>query len=61
MVYRMQVIYDEIVGSLDVKYITGLTIGYTKPLGIYEIIDMFFMLKSLVPYKVKVKSTIKDI
>ena len=40
LVYRMQLIYDEIVEILDIKYIAGSTIGYTMPPGIYEIINI---------------------
>ena len=54
MVYRLQITYDEIIGILDVKYISGSTIGYTIPPGVYEISDINLMLKSLLPGKVKV-------
>ena len=32
MVYRIQLTYDESINILDVKYISGSTIGYTLPL-----------------------------
>ena len=31
MVYRLLLTYDEIIDILDVKYISGSTIGYTIP------------------------------
>ena len=49
MVYRMELTYDEIVDSLDVKYIAGSTVGYTLPLDIYETGDLNLMIKSLLP------------
>ena len=61
MVYRMELTYDEIVDILDVKFIAGSTIGYTLPPGKNEITDIFLMLKSLVPNKVKAKNTIDNI
>ena len=59
--YRFQLTYDEIVGKLDVKYFVGSTKRYTLPPGVYEIIDINFMLKSLLPKEVKVNFTIDDI
>ena len=47
MVYRMELIFDEIVDILDVKYIAASTIGYTKPPRTYEISDINLMIKSL--------------
>ena len=61
MVYRLQLTYDEIIDILDVKYISGSTIGYTLSPGVYEISDINLMLKSLLPGKVKVNITIDDI
>ena len=49
MLYRLQLIYDEIVDILDFKYIATSTKGYTVVPGIYEVTDNSFMLKSLLP------------
>ena len=61
MVYRMELSYDEIVDIVDVKYIAGSTIGYIIPPAKYEITDINWMIKSLLPNKIKVKITIDDI
>ena len=49
LVYRFQLTYDEIKDILDQKYIVGSKKTCTLPPGIYEIIDINFMLKSLLP------------
>ena len=54
----MEFTYDEIIDILDVKYIAGLTKGYTLVPGIYEVTDIIMMLKSLLPEDVKVNITI---
>ena len=46
---------------MDIKYKAGSTIGFTLPLGVYEISDNNLMLKSLLPGMVKVNLTIDDI
>ena len=46
---------------LDLKYITGSTKVYTLPPGVYEFMDINFMLKSLLPKEVKLNITIDDI
>ena len=61
MVYRLQLIYDEIIDILDVKNIAGSTIRFTLPPGVYEISDISLMLKSLLPGRAGVKVTIDDI
>ena len=61
LVYRFQQTYDENIDILELKYIPTTTIGYTLPPCIYEIIDFYLMLKSLLPNEVKVKITIDDI
>ena len=60
MVYRLQLTYDEVINILDVKYISGSTIGDTLSPGVYKISDINLMLKSLLPGKVKVNITIDD-
>ena len=60
MVCRLQLTYDAYLDILDVKYIAGSTIGYTSPPGVYEIRDINLTLKTLLPGKVKVKTTIDD-
>ena len=54
MVFRLQLIYHEVVDILDVKYIAGSSKGYTLPPGMYEIIDISFVLKALFFKEVKV-------
>ena len=61
MVYRSQLTYDEIVDVLDVKNISGSSIGYRLQSAIYEISHVILMLKSLLPNKVKVNFTIDNI
>ena len=61
LVNRFQLTYDEVIDVLDLKYIVGPTTGYTLPLGIYEIIDVNFKLKSLHTKEVKVNITIDDV
>ena len=61
MVYRLQVTNDEIIDILDLKYVPTSTIRCTLPPGLYEIIDINFMLKSLLPKEVKVNITIDDV
>ena len=61
MVYRFQLTYAGILDILDLKYIPTTTTGYTLPPGMYEFIDINFMLKSLFPKSVKVDITIDDI
>ena len=61
MVYRMELIYDEIVDNLDVKCVAGSTVGYTLIPGIYKWADINLMLKSLLLKKVKVNNKNDDI
>ena len=61
IVNRFQLTYDEIIDKLDIKYTPTTTIEYTLPPGMYEIIDISFMLKSILPKEVKVNITIDDV
>ena len=61
MVYRFQLTYDEIIDILDLKNIPTTTLGYTLPPGIYETIDISFMLKSLLPKEVTLIITVDDV
>ena len=61
MVYKFQLTYDEFIEKLDINYFPTTTIGHTLPPGTSEIIDINFMLKSLLPKEVKVTITIDDI
>ena len=61
MVFRMEVIYDEIVDILAVKDLAGSTIGYTLLPGIFEVSDTNLMTKSLFPNNVEVIFTYDDI
>ena len=61
MVFRMELTYSEIEKRLDVKFNATSTLGYTLPVGIYEIDDIISMFMNLLPNKVKVNITIDDI
>ena len=61
MVYRLQLTYDEFIYILEVKYIGGSTNGSTLTPGVYKIRDINLMLRSLLPNKVKLNTTIDDI
>ena len=61
MVYRLQLTYDEAVDFSDYKYIPASTKGYTLVPGVYEVTDINFMLKSLLPKEVQVNITIDDV
>ena len=49
VVYRYQLTYNEFIDLLDLKYIPTATIVVSLPPGMYEIIDIKYMLKSLLP------------
>ena len=57
----MQFTHDEIVNTLEMKYIAASSIGYTLPPGICEIGDLNLMLKSLLPNEVKVNDPDNEI
>ena len=57
----MQLTCDEIVNILDVRYVAGSTNGYTLSPSVFEISDLNFILKNLLPDEVKVNITIDDI
>ena len=61
MVYRKELTYGAIVEILDVNYIAGSTNGCILIPCICEITVNNLMLKSLVPNKVQVKTTVDDI
>ena len=44
MVDRMELTYDEIIDTLDIKNFAGSTIGYTLPPGKYENSDLSLMI-----------------
>ena len=58
MAYRFQLTYDEFIDMIDLKNIPTTTIGYTLPPGVYEVIDIKFMLMSFFRKEVKIKITI---
>ena len=60
LVYRMQLIYDEIIDVLDLKYIPTKRTGYSLNPGIYEVDDLNNTLKQILPDNVKVNITIDD-
>ena len=57
MVYRFELLHDEIIYKLDVKYTPEKRIGFSIPPGMYEIFDINFMLKNLLLKQVKVHIT----
>ena len=61
MVYRYQLTYDEIIDILKLKHIPATTIGYTLPPDMYEIIDIKFVSKYLLPKEVKVIVTVDHV
>ena len=61
MVHRLQISCDEIVDILSISYVAGSTKGYTLPPGVYEFIDINFMLKSLLPKEIKANITFDDV
>ena len=60
LVYRMQLIYNEIIGILDLEYIPTKRIGYSLNPGIYEVVGLNNTLKRVLPDNVKVSITIDD-
>ena len=61
MVYRLQLTYDEIVDSLNLKHFSAKRTGYSLNPGIYEVIDINNTLKHILPKKMKVSVTIDDV
>ena len=61
LVYSIELTFDELIAILDIKYFAGSTIGFTLPPGLYEIIDLILMLKSLTLDVLKVDIPIDDI
>ena len=61
MVFRKELTYSEFEKKLDGKYIATSCTGYILPHGIYEIDDIYLLLKSLLPHDLKVDITIDDI
>ena len=57
----MQLIYDEIIDILDLKYIPTKTTGYSLNPGIYEVVDLNNTLKYFLTSNVKVSVTIDDV
>ena len=53
MVFRKELTYNEIETVIDVKHVAKTSIGYTLPPGLYEISDIKWMLKSLLPHEFK--------
>ena len=61
LVYRMRLSYDEVMDTLELKYIPTKRTGYSLNPGIYEVIDLNNTLKHILPNNVKVNITIDDI
>ena len=56
----MRLSYDEIMDILDLKYIPTKRTGYSLNPGIYEVADLNYTLKDILPDNVKVNITIDD-
>ena len=61
LVYRMRLIYDEIMDILDLKYISTKRTGYNLNPGIYEVVDLNNTSKHILPDNVKINITMDDI
>ena len=61
MVFRMGLTYSEVDKVVDTKYFAKLTISFTLPASVYEIIDINWFLKTLLPNEVKLNIKIDDI
>ena len=61
MVYRFQLLYNEIIDILDLKYVPTKRTGYSLNPGIYEVVDLNNTLKYFLPNNVKVSVTIDDV
>ena len=59
MVFRLQLIYHEIINIIDFKYIPTERIGYSLNPNIYKVIDLNNSLKNILPDNVKIKVTIE--
>ena len=57
----MQLIYNEIMNTLDLRYIPTKRTGYSLNPGIYEVVDLNNRLKYILPDNMKVNITIGDI
>ena len=57
----MRLSYDEIIDTLDLKYIPTKRTGYSLTPGIYEVIDLNNTLNYILPNNVNVNITIDDI
>ena len=61
MVYRFQLIYDEIINIIDLKYIPTKRTIYSLNPGIYEVVDLNNTLKYILPVNVILSVTIDDV
>ena len=61
LVYRMRLIYDEIMDILDLIYIPTKRTGYSLNPGIFEVFNLNNTLNHILPDNVKVNITIDDI
>ena len=61
MVFRLEITYTDVLNIPGLNYIEASAIGYTLPLGVYEISNFNWILKSLLPDNFKVNITIDDI
>ena len=57
----MQLNYDELTDTLNIKFVFTKRTGYSLNLGIYEVIDLNNNSKNILPDNVKVNVKIDDI
>ena len=60
LVYRMQLIYDEIIDILDLKYIPTKRMGYSIEPNINNVVDLNKTLKNILPNNVKINVSIDE-
>ena len=49
LVYRFQLTYNENINKLDLKYISTKRTGFSLNPGIYEVVDLNYILKRFCP------------
>ena len=60
LIYRMQLTYDEIIDTLNLKYIPTRRMGYSLKPNIYNVVDLNNTLKNILSDNVKISVTIVE-
>ena len=60
LVYRMQLIYDEIIDVLNLKYIPTKRMGFSIELNIYNVVDLNNTFRNILRDNVKISVTIDE-